>query len=308
MTTNGGTNWEIRTSGSGTIFSLSFYTNIGLTVGNNPSVIDKSTDSGNNWTPVTPPTSAPLKGCWLSTINYGWVCGDNGTIWKTVDACANWTDQSLASTYNFEEIRFFGLAAGYVVGSNGAFLKSTNGGTNWFEIPTGVTGTIYDIFLYNSLTGWIVGDNGTIIRTVDGGANWVAQVSPVTNSLRAIYMTSSLTGYIVGNDGLILKTTNGGDPIGIIPNSHPVKYELKQNYPNPFNPATKIEYSILKAANVNLSVYDLNGKLVKILIDEMHSVGSYEIDFDGSGLSSGMYFYKLDTDGFVQTRKMVLLK
>ena len=83
---------------------------------------------------------------------------------------------------------------------------------------------------------------------------------------------------------------------------------MSQNYPNPFNPSTKINYELQIANYVTLNIYDINGKLVKELVNEKQSAGSYSIDFDGSGLPSGTYIYRLQAGDFSETKKMVLLK
>ncbi|HQF42775.1 MAG TPA: T9SS type A sorting domain-containing protein [Ignavibacteriaceae bacterium] len=85
-------------------------------------------------------------------------------------------------------------------------------------------------------------------------------------------------------------------------------YSLSNNYPNPFNPSTTIKYQIPKSGLVTLKVYNVLGKEITTLVNEEKSVGSYEITFDASGLSSGIYFYKLSADNFQQTKKMILLK
>ena len=96
---------------------------------------------------------------------------------------------------------------------------------------------------------------------------------------------------------------------GIISQNIVVKYfSLSQNYPNPFNPLTRINYELQIANYVFLNVYDINGKLVKELINEKQSAGNYSIDFDGSGLPSGTYIYRLQAGEFSETKKMVLLK
>jgi hypothetical protein len=88
----------------------------------------------------------------------------------------------------------------------------------------------------------------------------------------------------------------------------PTSYSLFQNYPNPFNPNTKINYQISKLANVKMVVYDATGKLVSTLVNEKQSPGTYEVTFDGSNLPSGIYFYRLTTEGFSETKKMILMK
>ncbi|MBS1550990.1 MAG: T9SS type A sorting domain-containing protein, partial [Bacteroidetes bacterium] len=86
-----------------------------------------------------------------------------------------------------------------------------------------------------------------------------------------------------------------------------------QNYPNPFNPATKIQFNLPVSGNVSLKIYDMLGKEVKTLVNSFTSAGTYNINFDGSNLSSGVYFYKLEASGkdgnnFVMTKRMVLIK
>ncbi len=88
----------------------------------------------------------------------------------------------------------------------------------------------------------------------------------------------------------------------------PGSFALSQNYPNPFNPATIIRFSIPKNSFVSLKVYDLSGKEISNLINENLTAGNYEADFDGSGISSGVYFYRLQTDGFTDTKRMTLVK
>jgi hypothetical protein len=88
----------------------------------------------------------------------------------------------------------------------------------------------------------------------------------------------------------------------------PVKFSLGQNFPNPFNPSTKINFTIPESGNVNLKIYDLLGREVAELINSEMKPGSYTYSFMGKGLSSGMYFYKLESGKNTQTRKMMLLK
>ena len=100
-----------------------------------------------------------------------------------------------------------------------------------------------------------------------------------------------------------------------IDNNIPIAFELNQNYPNPFNPSTKIRYTIpnvtlsgVEGSRVQLKIYDVLGNEVATLVDENKSAGSYEVNFDAEGLTSGIYFYKLQAGSFVQTKKMILIK
>lgn len=85
-------------------------------------------------------------------------------------------------------------------------------------------------------------------------------------------------------------------------------YALSQNYPNPFNPTTNIKYSLPKAGFVTIKVFDVVGRIVKELVSEFKETGNYSVVFDGSGIASGIYFYKLETTNFIDTKRMVLIK
>ena len=91
-------------------------------------------------------------------------------------------------------------------------------------------------------------------------------------------------------------------------NKIPENYELSQNYPNPFNPVTSIKYSIPKDGLVAITIYDITGKEMRKLVNEVKKAGYYNISFNASTLSSGIYFYRITSGDFVQTKKMVLIK
>ena len=88
----------------------------------------------------------------------------------------------------------------------------------------------------------------------------------------------------------------------------PIKYDLSQNYPNPFNPSTKINFTIPKTGLVTLKVYDILGKEIATLVNEVKNTGSYIVEFNGSNLSSGTYFYRMQAGDFVSIKKMMFIK
>ncbi|MDP3829706.1 MAG: T9SS type A sorting domain-containing protein [Ignavibacteriaceae bacterium] len=88
----------------------------------------------------------------------------------------------------------------------------------------------------------------------------------------------------------------------------PLKYSLEQNYPNPFNPSTTISYLLEKSGLVTIKVYDILGNVVTTLINQEQSAGQHQLIFNASELSSGLYFYSIKSNGFNQTKKMILIK
>jgi hypothetical protein len=110
-----------------------------------------------------------------------------------------------------------------------------------------------------------------------------------------IYMNGFNTG------GIFTAIGDGGT-------TTPLKYSLSQNYPNPFNPSTQIDYQIPNAGNVRLSIFNVIGQEVSVLVDEMQNAGSHVIEWNASSFPSGVYIYKLESGSYVSNRKMILLK
>ena len=112
-------------------------------------------------------------------------------------------------------------------------------------------------------------------------------------------------GFAVYIDQVQMLGTVGITQIG---NNLPKKFALSQNFPNPFNPTTKIKFDVPRNGNVLLEVYNNLGQVVKTLHNGYTNAGYYETNFDGSGLTSGIYYYKMTSQDFVQTKKMILVK
>ncbi|MBL8008936.1 MAG: T9SS type A sorting domain-containing protein [Ignavibacteria bacterium] len=96
--------------------------------------------------------------------------------------------------------------------------------------------------------------------------------------------------------------------VGIVNQNQPAEYSLGQNYPNPFNPSTKVSFSIVNSGFVNVSVYDISGRLVSSLVNQNLKSGSYEYEWNAKNQPSGVYFYRITTPGFTDTKKMILVK
>lgn len=103
------------------------------------------------------------------------------------------------------------------------------------------------------------------------------------------------------DDGIISSVENNE-------NDNPLSFNLNQNFPNPFNPSTKISWQSPVGSHQILKIYNVLGNEVATLVDEYNSAGTYEIEWDASGLPSGVYFYQLKTKGFVEIKKMILMK
>jgi subtilisin family serine protease len=121
-----------------------------------------------------------------------------------------------------------------------------------------------------------------------------------------VYVTDGIEIVEAGNSPREFTITNR--PEGVEDMELPRSYSLHNAYPNPFNPATTIEYDIAKYSHVKLNIYDSRGRIVGVLVDKNENAGSYKVIFNASGLSSGIYFYKLTANDYSSTKKLMLIK
>jgi hypothetical protein len=122
-----------------------------------------------------------------------------------------------------------------------------------------------------------------------------------------IYVISGSPDWATG-DGAIWEY-DPASPTGIEPEpTNPTAFALYDNYPNPFNPTTTIKYDLLKLSEVRLSVFDMLGREVVVLVNERRDAGVHEVKFDGSNLASGVYLYRLQAGDFTQTKRLLLLR
>jgi hypothetical protein len=119
---------------------------------------------------------------------------------------------------------------------------------------------------------------------------------------------NTIRGWAVTASGLISRYNETVTGITHNENEVPSSYSLSQNYPNPFNPSTKITYQLPKSENVRVTVFDLLGREVAVLVNEFKTAGTYNIEFNASQLSSGVYLYRIDAGEFKDVKKMVLVK
>ncbi|HEY3249713.1 MAG TPA: M14 family zinc carboxypeptidase [Ignavibacteria bacterium] len=165
-------------------------------------------------------------------------------------------------------------------------------------------------------------DNGTSWQTVTQYSGtlstWTQQtfdISNYTNSSGQVKVRFRLTsdaslvydGWYV--DDVVITTYCVGTPLGISGNNNiPDRFSLEQNYPNPFNPKTQIKYALANAVDVKITVFDILGKEVAVLVNGKQNAGRYEIEFDATNFASGLYIYKIEAGSFSDIKKMMLVK
>jgi len=308
-----GNNWTQLTSGINQNLSSIFFVNsmTGWSCGSN-GIIVKSTNAGNNWFIQNSSTDIQLNSIFFTDENNGWTAGFGG-IFNTTDGGQNWSPQFIDGFLVLRSLYFsdplHGWSAYY---DNQTFgpenTRTTDGGISWINYSMNNSYSI-SINFYNSLIGWSSGFYGRINHSTDGGVSWTNQLSNTGEHLNSVFFLDSINGWIAGNSGVILKTTNAGILTGFTSQSGYIgKYELSQNYPNPFNSETKFDYELPDDGNVKISLYDISGKLVKVLEETFSTAGLYTIKFNASDFATGIYFYKMESDTFVDVKRLVILK
>jgi len=241
---------------------------------------------------------------------------DVGSIANTTDGGKDWQYQHkraplLYGVYFIDSLKGFAVGAHRFYGT-GYICKTKDGGINWDVNPFG-PGPFWCIEFLDDLNGWISG-RGTILKTTDGGDTWETQIDTIESDFKQIILLKEdKVAYIFGDDWndyshtLLRADLSNITSIADDKDKLPEQFLLFGNYPNPFNPITTISYYISRYSHVELKVYNLLGEEIEKIVNKKQTAGKYEIKFEGSNLPSGIYFYQLKTNKFIQTKKMLLL-
>jgi len=329
LTIDGGANWKVLnydesyTFGAVKFLDDSTFFAGGIDTGYS-SYLVYSDDLGASWRKCNVDTLRTNTGGILDIEFYNNSIGlanDMSAVYKTTDGGVNWT--KLPKEYNgfFEGIESTQILSDsiYILqGWEGDFVPfgflhcSSNGGENWYEYNNS-SNFIYSIkdYYFKSMNEGYVSNQQKLLYTNTSGDIWDTLDVKIN---RFDFIDDISWGF---SDSTVMKTTDGWltyELIDIVTSvndpdlSYPLSFKLFDNYPNPFNPSTTIKYELPQNGKVKLIVYDLLGREVKTLVNGFKQKGRYEISFDASQLSSGVYIYRISANEFSASRKMVLLK
>ncbi|MEJ2545749.1 MAG: YCF48-related protein, partial [Calditrichaceae bacterium] len=292
----------------------------------------KHIENSEVWNDITPPDLWRfIHAKYFHDGRTGFVVGSEGNILKTTDSGQTWENIFSGVVEDLRDIEFLDRETGFAVGDFGRILKSEDGGETWRKTDSGTQEDIYCIIFVNDLKGWVGTESG-MRYTTDRGETWQGvplRYSHVTmthlpllpnknykfiidhNYLYAINLPRAETDYYMN----LLRTKI--DPSDIydydISDLQPKEISLSQNFPNPFNSTTCIKYSLPKQGFVSLKIYNIQGQLVRTLLNRKKAAGNYSAIWDGRSdrgkvVSSGMYIYQIQCNGQTKTHKLLLLK
>lgn len=334
--TNGGANWTLLLTLSGTnnIFSIATKNNDSAIFLGTRDGVRRSTNGGSSFinTTIGFPANSWVRDLAISstgivfaaTTNGLFKTTNNGNLWEIIpgmtqgDTIVKLGIIHRTSDNVDNEVLQAGTSNGKVYEADGAYTQLIVAAL--FDV------TLEIVFLGSPVTlpamellaffPRVSGEQGGVVKSTNGGQNYKAinegLPDPAPVSAASISNESTPQMYI----GFFQNQDNGAKiykrsfPIGIqsISSEVPGGFLLSQNYPNPFNPTTNIEFSIPKSSFVKLVVYDMLGREVETLVSQSLNAGKYRTDWYASKYSSGIYFYKLTTDNFNETKKMILNK
>ncbi|MBN1633450.1 MAG: T9SS type A sorting domain-containing protein [Ignavibacteria bacterium] len=316
---NLGLNWTEVMNGLPSLYAIVLYASNNYVYAGFSGGLYYTTNSGvnwisANWTEKTPTSFVKFSGTlFAGTSGHG--------VFKSTDNGINWTAcNNGLTTLNIKALEVLGtdLFAGTYYG--GAIYKSTDNGNNWTEANSGIQHLqISSLAAYGSSNIFAAANDysGCIYHSTNSGQNWITKNQGFGNTVLRFECMFFANDYVfAGTYSNNIWRRSAIEIIGIknISTEIPDKYQLWQNYPNPFNPITKIKfdvtspYPLQRGINVVLKVFDLLGREVATIVNEKLQPGTYEVTFDGSRLASGMYFYQLRTNDFVETKKLIILK
>ena len=232
-----------------------------------------------------------------------------GGIYHSTDNGTSWTEVNNGLTYGYvRTLKFLGTSLFAGTWGGGVYI-STDNGTSWTASNVGLTAT--DVYsLATSDMNLFAGTKGnSIFLSTDNGVNWTwTGIGLITGWVLSLAVLD--TNLFAGSYDHVWRRPLSEMITDVEPDTDLIiaDFSLQQNFPNPFNPSTRISWQVPEGGWQTLKVYDLLGNEVATLVDQYKPAGKYEVEYDASSLTSGVYFYQLKAENYIETKKMVLLK
>lgn len=321
-TTDGGDRWTsslfpIRNE---YFYTIRFLDSLTGFMGGGQGSFQRTTDGGRTWVAALVDTGTfsqlPVYNVQFYSRTFGFGMGGlfdiAGGFWRTTDAGLHWTSyngnnppEPVFAVHFVDSMHILAISGDYDFGAG--VLRSRDAGLNWDYRFLGIFGKPNAMSFRTPNEGWVPLTNN-VMATYDTGNTWVVPDTLGMRQITDLVFTDSLTGFAVSDSGFVFKwnrisTGVEGHGAGI-----PTVVQLFQNYPNPFNPATRISFAINSTAYVSLKVFDLLGREVESLINDVRRPGEHHVVWNARNVASGIYCARLTSGRKVLVKKMVLMR
>jgi photosystem II stability/assembly factor-like uncharacterized protein len=320
-TTNGGTTWNaITTPLTGLIRTINVIDENTVYIGQSSgsSRMAKTTNGGSSWTLITLPIPIDITSMDFFDADTGYVCGNLTTVvCRTTDGGNSWT---------FENLHLPTLVKVVVMPGDIAFAFGTYGSIRMYDphsiVPVELSLFSASVNNNNIFLSWSIetelNNRGfEVERKVSTSNDWtslgfIEGRGTSSEPKTYVYQDFNVNSGISYNYRIRQTDYDGSVTVYNLAETvtfgTPINFELAQNYPNPFNPSTTITFSIPQKSDVSVKIYDILGNEVTTLVNETREAGRYNVNFNASKYSSGVYFYSIKAGNFIETKKMNLLK
>ncbi|MEW6060799.1 MAG: T9SS type A sorting domain-containing protein [Bacteroidota bacterium] len=322
--TNNGDNWAKQTliinDQSGQFYDVTSFTVRSDTVifaGTMGGSLYFSDNGGNNWWKTGSGGTDFINAVMLDSREYIFTGDHNGVVANSQTGSGGW-DWAMPLYSEISSIATVAPSLVFAATPEYGVYRSTNNGSTFTAANNGLTRRTATAMVANTQGVLFVGtDSAGVFRSTNQGDSWIQ----INSGLIDVHICPNWNGHqpmaFDPNGYLFVGTQNGKifrsvqstvTYVQEFSQGFPQDYILEQNYPNPFNPVTTIRYEVPVTGMITLKVFDMLGREVTTLVNEEKTVGSHAIRFDGSNLSGGLYFYRLNAGNYAVTKKMTLTK
>lgn len=305
-TTDGGNSWEKTVLRQEDVFMLeiTFHDLLNGWMGGLGGEILRTSDGGYSWDRMSGDSLSfsnfPVMDFRFINDTLAFACGGNidiaGVIWRSTNSGFYWNatgvgPEPIQKLHVYDSLHIMGVGGDFEYGT--AVVRTYDGGLTWDYNQLNIFGVPYGLALRTPNEIWCsLGFAQRFIVSTDSGYTWREILTPDSSSVYDLAFTDSTRGVAVGFGGTLL-VYDYNTPVENEPADLPSGFSLSQNYPNPFNPSTVIRFTLPSESNVEITLYDISGRMVKQVLSDVRSAGTHEISLSASGLSSGVYFYKM---------------
>jgi hypothetical protein len=269
-----------------------------------------STDDGESWTPLnTGLTDTTVRS--LAVVDTSLFAGTGSGVFLSTNRGMTWVPVSTGLTDS--TVQCFAVSGSTLFAGTeaGGVFRTTDRGASWTAVNNGFTNPDVKCMEAQGTRIFAAGaKRGAVFLSENSGDTWT-MVDTGMIYLQIPALEASDSTLFAGTRGAgvwrrplrEMVTAVDDAPAGV-----PLSFALEQNYPNPFNPSSTITFELPRSSDVKLSVFDLLGREISVLVNERREAGVHQVKFDGSGLASGVYFYRLKAGEIVATKRSILVR